>query len=128
MKIKDAANTALGEVITIQATDMLYEAAHTLVEQEVGALVVYEEGDPVGVCSERDLVRAVVDGVDLNLETVANYMTDSLVTVDEEEFIERGVELMLENRIRHLVVMQEGEVSGMLSARDILNAVKASGS
>ena len=95
-------------------------AAKALAEEEVGDVVVYGATGAIGVFSERDLTRAVADGVDLLDTTVEEYMTRSVVSVDWNASINDGVSKMNDLGIRHVVVLRDGEAQGMLSMRDIV--------
>ena len=123
MKVKDAAGHAIGGVVAVEATDDLRATAQVLVEEEVGAVVVYDTGGSRGIFSERDLARAVADGADLEEERVSEYMTEAPVTISEEAPLGEAVELMHEHAVRHLVVTRDGDIVGMLSARDVLRAL-----
>ena len=117
MRIKDLSPR---EIITVVEGETLSGAARALAEEEVGDLLVYTASGPAGVFSERDLVRAVADGVDLELTGVDEYMTSSLVTVDWDAPIGDAISKMNDFGIRHLVVTRDGFVQGMVSIRDFV--------
>jgi len=117
MRVKDLAPRS---VVAVVSGDSLTAVAKALAEDEVGDVLVYGGGGPAGVFSERDLVRAVADRVDLDETTVDEYMTASVVSVDWESSINDGVSKMNDFGIRHLVVTKEGNVHGMISMRDLI--------
>ncbi len=114
-----------GEVIySIDPVETVYEAIARMAEKEVGALLVMEEGRPVGIISERDYTRKVILKDKSSKETrVAEIMTSKLITATSSHHIDECVALMKEHHIRHLPVMDEGAVTGMLSLRDLFSAI-----
>lgn len=125
MKVKQMARHALSGLVAVDASDSLAVAAQRMVEEEVGAVVVFAATGIRGVFSERDLLRAVGDEADLTLGTVLDYMTESPVTVDSEAPTTDVVAKMNEYGTRHLVVTEDGQVTGMVSVRDVLSLVAA---
>ena len=121
MKVQDASRSRL---VTIYENESLREAANRLVEENVGALVVYGALGVRGIFSERDLVRAVDDDVDLEAVEVDEYMTAAPVSISQDATLRRAVEKMDEYSIRHLLVLEEGEAIGMLSVRDVVHAME----
>ena len=111
------------QVIGVAADDSLRAAAKHLADDEIGALIVFDSTGEAGIFSERDLTRAVADGVDLDETGVEEYMTESPVQLDERATIVQAIRAMTEQGFRHLPVSREGAVIGMISARDILAAI-----
>ena len=120
MKIGELASRSLVET-DIHETCM--QAAVQLASNEIGALLVYDSKGPVGIFSERDLVQAIADGVDLTQTRVRDYMTVSPVRIESESSLEEAVGRMSDLGVRHLVVVEDSEIIGMVSARDILRAL-----
>jgi CBS domain-containing protein len=110
-------------VATVRPTATLRDAARLLAADRVGLLVVIDHRGVRGVLSERDLVTAVADGEDVELERVADYLVDDLVTVDEAVSIDAAARTMSEAELRHLTVSREGEVIGVVSIRDVVTAL-----
>ncbi|HEX9892075.1 MAG TPA: CBS domain-containing protein [Actinomycetota bacterium] len=108
------------DVLTAGAFEDLAEAASRMSFNEVGSLAVFDRGDLVGIITERDLVRAMADGVDPEVTPVDRYMTPDPVTVDPETDLEQAAAMMLKLGARHLPVTEGGRVMGMISARDLL--------
>jgi CBS domain-containing protein len=104
-------------------TDSLSEAARRMHAAHVGALAVCQDGrldHLVGILSERDLVRAVADSVDLDTTPVAAYASLGVHTADPQEDTEVIANRMLDLGIRHIPVTSDGTVLGMVSMRDLL--------
>ena len=121
MKVEEASR---GRLVTIWENEALIEAAKRLADEDIGALIVFGSRGARGVFSERDLTRAVADGVDLEKVEVDEYMTESPVSISKGATLRRAVEKMDEFAIRHLVVLDEGEPVGVLSVRDVVHAME----
>ena len=106
--------------VTIGKSESLASAAKLLTEEDIGALVVFEPHGLAGILSERDLVRALADGCDPYATEVCEYMTVSPVVSDEEAAVPDAIAKMNEGGIRHVVITSAGDVSGVISMRDIL--------
>jgi CBS domain-containing protein len=108
------------DVITVDVEDSLSEAAGVMQFHEVGSLIAFEGNKMVGIITERDLVRAVADGVRTQVIPVRSYMSESPVVVESTTEADEAVRLMLELGIRHLPVVDGGELVGVVSGRDLL--------
>lgn len=103
------------------------EVANIMAEKNIGLVVLVSRGNPKkieGVVSERDIVRAVSKGINLE-DKVINIATKDVVTVEVDDPISYVARKMLDNRIRHIVVVDKGELYGVISIRDIMNEVHA---
>ncbi len=111
-------------VVTIGPDHNLAEAARRMVAKSVGsAVVLKQEGQP-GIITERDLLRAISDGVDLKETSVEKYMTGEAITASASWDVMEAARRMVNGGFRHLVVLDEmGQVSGMLSIRDLVQAL-----
>lgn len=109
------------EAVTIAASETLEGAAKRLADDEIGLLVVYGAGGIAGVFSERDLVRAVADGVALDQEQVGDYMTSAPVTVELQSGVGDAIGKMNDFGLRHVLVLDEGELVGVVSIRDVMS-------
>jgi CBS domain-containing protein len=98
----------------------LREIAETLERESIGLVLVRREGGVAGVVSERDLVRAIAEGADLDGDRAADLMTYDITFVDAEDPIQRVAELMLEGEVRHVAVHDGDNKSGVISMRDLL--------
>jgi len=111
------------EVFSITEADTLEEAARHMSRNEVGSLVVLEEGRCVGIITERDLTRSIAEGADPHRTKVAGYMSIRPITVTPETGIREAAAEMLETEVRHLPVAAGGALVGMVSLRDLLSVV-----
>lgn len=104
----------------------VFEALEQMAEKNVGSLVVIEDGEIVGIFSERDYARKVIlhghASRDLKVRAV---MSDSLITVGPEQNLSDCMRLMTNHRIRHLPVLEDGRQIGVVSIGDVVKAVMA---
>jgi|WetSurSiteA1Bulk_404760.scaffolds.fasta_scaffold21614_2 CBS domain-containing protein/formate hydrogenlyase subunit 6/NADH:ubiquinone oxidoreductase subunit I len=112
------------EVWTIASDATVFEALRTLEKKNVGALVVAEAGQPVGIFSERDYARKVVlKNISSPTTLVREVTTSPIYCVKPETTTEECMVLMTEKRIRHLPVVSEGKLAGLVSIGDIVKAL-----
>lgn len=109
-------------VLTVGPGLTLREAARLMTEKGVGAAVVIDEEAPgPRIISERDLLNSLGRGQDPDSERVGDHMSDTMITAAPDWSLERAATEMARRRIRHLVVVDDGELTGVLSMRDIMN-------
>lgn len=104
----------------------VYDALLLLAEKNVGALLVLEDGELAGIVSERDYARKVVLQGKASMQTpVREIMTAELFTVDPQSTVEEAMALMSEKRIRHLPVVEGGDLVGLISIGDLVKSIIA---
>lgn len=111
--------------VTVPPAATLREAAVVLDRDEVGAVVVVVDGRTAGVLSERDIVRAVANGDDVDDVRAEDVMAIDVVTVSVDDTVAQAAEGMLTGNIRHLPVVDGETVAGVVSIRDLLAAYRA---
>jgi signal-transduction protein with cAMP-binding, CBS, and nucleotidyltransferase domain len=115
-------------VLTLGPGHTLRQAARLMTEKGVGAAVVIDEETPgPRVVSERDVLNSVGAGEDPDTETVGDHMSDNVISAAPEWSLERAAMEMARRHIRHLVVVDAGEMVGMLSMRDIVRVWTSEG-
>ena len=109
-------------VATVEKTARVADAVALLRQHNIGALIVVDGGEPLaGILSERDVVRALAElGAAVLERTVGELMTTSVVTVDLHTPLEQLMALMTERRIRHVPVLDEGNLVGVISIGDVV--------
>jgi len=113
------------QIRTVPPTASVVEAARTMREARVGALLVAEGSRYLGVVSETDLVRKVLaGGGDISQVRVSDVMTAPIITVEINRSAHEASNLMAERHIRHLAVTEDGTIVGILSVRDLLRYFK----
>lgn len=110
------------EVIAIASGATLSEAARLLAHKRIGAVVVRDAaGTLAGILSERDVVRAVADGsVAALARPVSAFMTRAVATCGEQDTVDDLMEMMTIGRFRHVPVLHDGQVSGIVSIGDVV--------
>ena len=108
-------------VLTVGPSHTLREAAAAMCRRHVGAAIVLDPEAPgPGVITERDLLLSVGRGEDPDVERVADHLTTNLTFAAPDWSLERAAEAMVRGKFRHLVVVEGGELAGILSMRDIV--------
>ena len=108
-------------LLTVGPGHTLRQAAVAMCGRNVGAAVVLDPEAPgPGVITERDILRSVGSGQDPDRELVADHLTSKLTFASPDWSLEHAAETMVRGGFRHLVVVENGELSGMLSMRDIV--------
>ena len=110
-------------VATIAPTATLRDAAETMITNGLGLLVVVGTNGPVGVLSERDIVAAVTEELDLVDERVRDHGSDEIVSVEHDATVADAARAMADAQIRHLAVTRDGAVVGVVSVRDVLRSL-----
>jgi CBS domain-containing protein len=110
------------ELFTAQADESLDVAADRMSWHEVGALPVLDGQRLVGIITERDLTAALAEGADPATTPVSDYMTPAPEVLGPDYELADAAHLMLELGIRHLPVVRGGQLLGVLSMRDVLDA------
>lgn len=108
--------------VTIQPNASISDAANLLAAEKIGAVVVTDDdGGVVGILSERDIVRGLSSkGIALMSQAVSEVMTSAVVTCEPDAAIEELMRNMTSHRIRHLPVIDDGRLSGVISIGDVV--------
>lgn len=111
-------------VVSIAPEAPVLEAIQLMADEGIGAVLVMRGDELAGICSERDYARKVILRGRSSAETeVWEIMSSPVLTVGPDERVRGCMRLMTEHRIRHLPVIEDGAVSGMLSIGDLVKAV-----
>ena len=120
-KLKDLLAKKGNVVIQVESDCIIAAAARKMRDNKVGALMVMKNDTLSGIFTERDLMsRVVAEGLDPEKVKVSEAMTSSIATVPLETPIREAANIMSQNRIRHLPVLEEGQLYGVISVGDIL--------
>lgn len=118
MQVKDAMSTA---VLSIGPAHTLRQAAVLMSQRRVGAAVVVDpEADGHGILTERDIMDAVGAGLDPDVARVSGHLTRDLVFAHPSWTLQEAAAAMVRGGFRHLVVIDDHEVIGVLSVRDVV--------
>jgi signal-transduction protein with cAMP-binding, CBS, and nucleotidyltransferase domain len=117
-----------GVVLTVGPGHSLREAARMMTERGVGAAVVIDDEMPApSVVSERDILNSLGQGEDPDTERVSDHRSDAVISAAPDWSLERAAMEMSRRHIRHLVVVERGELVGVLSMRDIMRCWASDG-
>jgi CBS domain-containing protein len=122
--VKDLLDDKGYQLFSLTPGDTVYDAIALMAERSVGALLVLEGRKLVGILSERDYARKVILQGRRSQDTpVSDIMTTEVVCVSRDRTVEQCMSLMTDKRIRHLPVVEGGEVIGIISIGDVVRAV-----
>jgi CBS domain-containing protein len=122
--VKELLREKGSQVWTIAPQATVYKALELMAAKNVGSLVVVEDGDVMGVFTERDYARKVIlQGRSSKTTTVAELMTTDVLYVSPDDTIENCMALMTDKRLRHLPVMENGKLAGVVSIGDIVKVI-----
>lgn len=122
MQVADVMTTAS---VTDSPSDTLTAAAARMWEQQTGSLVVMDGAELSGIITERDVMKAVARGLDLATTPVSAIMTRNVLTISPTTPLHEAARHMAARWIRHLPVVDGGEVVGMVSQRDLVGVFAA---
>ncbi len=109
------------EVLTVGPDHTLRQAARMMAARGTGSAVVLDpDADGVGIMTERDLLRAIGAGLNPDVERIAEHLTWDVVYAGPDWTLEEAALAMARGGFRHLVVLDDGEVLGVISVRDIM--------
>jgi CBS domain-containing protein len=124
MQIKHILATKGVSVITIRPEQTLRDAVAALAKHRIGALVVVnEKGLPVGIISERDIIRAASQNGKFFDLSVKQVMTTNVTTGSPQDDLKSVEKTMTERRFRHLPIVDEGKLAGIISIGDVVKAM-----
>jgi CBS domain-containing protein len=118
MQVKDGMSSV---VLSVGPTHSLREAAKQMASRKVGAAVVMDpEDEGPSIITERDILDSIGAGEDPDSEQVCNHLTSDVVYAAPDWSLEQAAAQMVRGKFRHLIVMEGGEVVGILSVRDVV--------
>jgi CBS domain-containing protein len=111
-------------VWTIRPDDTVFAAIEEMARKDVGALVVVENGDPIGIFTERHYARDVfLKGRSSPTTVVRDVMRTGFLYVTPERTVEECMAIMTVERVRHLLVMSDGNLVGLISIGDLVKSI-----
>ena len=126
MLVKQILDSKGHDIFFVNPNDSVFDGIKMMAEKGVGALLVMENNDLLGIVSERDYARKIIiKGRSSSGTQVREIMTSEIVSAKPEDTVEECMTLMTEKRIRHLPVIDDGEVNGVLSIGDLVKTIIA---
>src|SRR5205823_9349156 len=107
------------DVLTVAPEDTIGEAAQKMVDREVSSAAVSDYGRLIGILTERDLTRAVAGRVHTSEARVREWMTPDPVTLPKDAPAEEAARVMLEQKFRHIPIVEDEHTIGIVSIRDV---------
>ena len=127
MRIREIIENKGGFVVTVDPDRTVLEAMKVLVEHGIGAVVVMRGEEIAGIMSERDVLRlGAKSPASLETTRVGEVMTRDLIVAVPDDDLDYAMQVMTNNRIRHLPLVENGKLAGMLSIGDVVNAARRS--
>lgn len=125
--VKDLLNRSSGPTVLVSPTDTVYRALQLMAENNVGAVMICEENQMMGIFTERDYCRKIILMGRSSLNTpIQDIMTKKMITVKPAQSLEECMELMTRYHIRHLPVQEEENLVGVVSMRDVMEMIISS--
>lgn len=121
MFVEAVLNTKDGDIITVTSQSTIGDLIAKLAQHNIGAVLVVDDGKLVGIVSERDVVRHLAGSAEgFRSQPVAAIMTRSPQTCSRRDTIEEAMNTMSRGRFRHLPVVEDGELVGIISMGDVV--------
>ncbi len=121
MRISDVLKNKGSGVLTVAPDVTVSDLLAVLATRNIGAMVVVDPDGPVGIVSERDVVRKLHEfGVDLLVRPVSEIMTAQMITCTPADSVDSLSALMTTNRVRHVPVIEDGRLAGIVSIGDVV--------
>lgn len=117
--VREVMSTSL---VTLPASTPMVEAARHMVRRHIGSVLIVDGAMLSGILTERDVLRAAGKPVDMAADRVERWMSPDPITCGPGTDTEEAAEMMLSGGFRHLPVLDEGSLVGMVSLRDVLSA------
>jgi CBS domain-containing protein len=123
-KVRNILQTKGNVIFSVEPKDTVYYALEQMCEKNVGALLVLDNGHFAGIFTERDYARKVILKGKASKETlVGEIMTENVMTVSPDTGIDECMKLMTSSYIRHLPVLEGGELKGLVSIGDLVKYI-----
>ncbi|HQV05851.1 MAG: CBS domain-containing protein [Chitinophagaceae bacterium] len=120
-KVNDILQAKGNEIFSVSPDTTVYAALEILFEKNISALVILDQQKPKGIFTERDYARKVVlKGKSSKETTIKEIMTADLITISPECSIEEAMQIMTNNHIRHLPVVEQEKMTGIISIGDVV--------
>lgn len=123
-KVKNILGTKPSVIISVEPNTTVYAAIELMCEKNIGGLLILENDQLVGIFTERDYARKIIlKGKSSKEAKISEVMTRNPFTVSSESSIEQCMEMMSDKSIRHLPVVDQGKLVGMISIGDVVKQI-----
>jgi CBS domain-containing protein len=119
-ELKNVRDVMNKSIISVDKDDTIRMAVNKMVHGGIGAVIVTEKDKPVGILTERDILKFIAnEKIDLDNNKVENIMSAPLISVDSSSSLEEAAGVMLTNNIRRLIIKEKDEYVGIISQREL---------
>ena len=119
-ELKNVRDVMNKSIISVDKDDTIRMAVYKMVHGGIGAVIVTEKDKPVGILTERDILKFIAnEKMDLDNSKVENIMSAPLISVDSSSSLEEAAGVMLTNNIRRLIIKEKDEYVGIISQREL---------
>ena len=109
------------DLLTIDVNSSAWDAARLMRDKKTGSVFVTQEGKPVGIVTERDMLyKIVADDLPAAHVLLRKIMSSPLISADESTSVKKAIELMQQHNFRRLLITQDGEAAGMVNEYDLI--------
>ena len=122
MKVKELIKNKGFEVIAVDSGTRLSDAIRKMVDRNIGALLIVDDGKTVGMFTERDVLKSWAAGKDFAATPISDVMTKNIVVAETGDDLEYAMSIMIQKGVRHLPVLEKGKLVSVLSIRDVVKA------
>lgn len=114
----------INALFAVTSDTTVYNALVEMANKNIGAVLVIDEGKLTGIFSERDYARKIVlKGLHSDDTLVKDVMTANVITIEMEDKLEVAMQIMSDKHIRHLPVMEDGVLAGIISINDVVSSI-----
>jgi len=125
MNVREILAVKGSKVWSVKSTTTIHDAVRMLVSQKIGALLVYDnKEDIVGIVTERDIMRACYEyGTALTSTLIEKVMTKRVMIATPDDDLDYAMNIMTQNRVRHIPIVENEKLQGMISIGDVVKAL-----
>jgi len=111
------------EIISVTSNTFIHDALRKMAEHNIGSILVEDNGDIVGIWTERDLMKdTLIEGFNPKTAIIKDFMTTGLITANHSDNVYNMMDVFLGKRLRHLLVKKDEKYIGLLSIGDVVKA------
>jgi len=119
-KVRTVADLMTADVLTATPSETIADVSTRMGERKVGSIVVVDDARPVGILTERDMIKVAASGTDTSIAKVSEWMTENPDTVDPDVDVDDAFHRLTEHGYRHMPVVDNGKLVGIVSLRDLV--------
>ena len=119
-KVRTVSDLMTPDVLTATPSETIADVSARMGERKVGSIVIVDDARPVGILTERDMIKVAASGTDTSIAKVSEWMTENPDTVDPEVDVDDAFHRLTEHGYRHMPVVDNGKLVGIVSLRDLV--------